>query len=107
MANPYATVTRDGDNFTYQHETDKEPMKLNFNSILSAAHTMGNTLDRNVSALAFMSEMITKHVDNNGDMDEGLCRGIAAICDCMNEATFHMQEVYRTEISTINKLVEG
>ena len=106
MANPNATITRTGDNFTCRHVSKNEAETVSLRSVfVSASHIIGVS-DRTTLALSFLSRSLETLADTGRDLDEYGVRGIAAICDIIADFQIATSDNHRVEASIIDEMAQ-
>ena len=105
-SNPYVTVTRNEDQFTYQHQYDK-PTSVSLDGLFRAAAFVDEQHEEIASALSFLRDSVKLHADHGKNLDEYQCGGIAAILDSIVQSVVKDREDYVVEFGTIHKMAES
>jgi len=107
-SNQYVTVTRtDYDTFTYQHSSDKVPIKFELQTIFRAAQASIEAMDRANEAISFFRDSLARYADTGKKLDEYGIRGASAICWALTDMFTLEHEGFYKEFTIIQLLAAG
>ena len=100
------TVTRNGDQFTYQHKMDSEPTDVSLRDVFIAANEIIQAKDRAADALSFLHQSLEAIANQGKSLDECGVRGVAAICDIISDSLILNYEDRGAENSIIKEMAQ-